>query len=130
MSEIVIRRCTEEESRYSDEIVEKWERVTDENDEEVLLVGAWRPPGDSWRVTTVVSRYLSPDDMEYELIDAVEQSLMRVPGVERVLEEDRGQWIVLGEPSGYELAFAASSAVDQRADKLRSVLKGHRSAPG
>jgi hypothetical protein len=108
--------------RFSDdqcgqELQEGWLRQTD--DQAVRGVDAWKPYDGDWRVALWVAEFLREEPLESEMRRSMTSALTRVVGVHEVIEEDRGQWIAVGSPSGVDLVTAAAAVVDCLSERAR-----------
>ena len=93
--------------------VQEWDRRTDDDDVRGVsarqreATGRW-----SWTVSVSAAQLWREEPAEGELRRAVAASIASVAGVAEVAEEDRGVWILTGDPSGEELVRAVGDAVD------------------
>lgn len=104
---------------FDDDVLE---RLTDEPDLRGVEVARYSAPGWPWSVGLYVAEHVREEPLESEMRAAVDVALRQVVGVDDVAEEDREVWIVSGSPSPEDLLAAASSVVDQLAERVRSEL--------
>jgi len=106
-----------------DELVEGWQRLTDEPD--LRAVEAYRAQHERWpwQVTVAVAEFIREDPLETELRDGVVAALGSVPGVEGVHHEDREVWLVAGAPDGRALVAAVATFIDQLAPRAAAMLE-------
>ncbi len=104
------------------ELLEEWERVTD--DEDVLGVSAAKTnrPKWTWQVFIAVAEFVREEPLESTLVDRVTSVLGQVEGVKSVVREDREVWAIEGDAGGEGLVRAASTAVDSLAPRLREHM--------
>lgn len=117
MSTIKVKQLEPED----DEITEEWTRVTDTP--HLLGTGAhkWEGDGDwPWTVTVRVAEYYRSEPLESELNAAIGEALESVEGVEKAAHEDRGRWVIQGEPDGKALVIAVAKVLDQFVDRTRA----------
>lgn len=100
-----------------DEITEEWERLTSEP--EIRGVSACLAGGDGWVVSIWAQEFYREQPLALELRQRVQSALRAVPGVTGVGEHDNESWGVRGNPSGQALMRAATSIVDELAERLR-----------
>jgi len=100
-----------------DELVESWQRLTDEP----LLRGVEAHLYDdgSWQVGLWVAEFVREEPAESELRGRMLDALRAVPGAIRVYEEDREVWVVEGTPPGRALVAAAAEVVDSLGQAIR-----------
>jgi hypothetical protein len=105
------------------EILEEWQRITDERD--ILGVSATRVDDQKWkwRVFVAVAEFVREEPLESELWDRITVSLSTVKGVKSVVHEDREVWIIEGDVNGKVLVSSASSALDSLAPQLRKHME-------
>lgn len=114
--------------------LEEWTRRTDDH---LLAVSAGRLDLDgsgvlrragvdvlepSWTVSVAMAEFIRSEPLEGEMRSSFDRALRRVPGVERVWEEDRECWAVTGDPDGADLVRAVGEAVDRLALTVRAEL--------
>jgi hypothetical protein len=115
MDEIEVEQVEPED----DELLEEWVRVTDE--QHILGVCAERSADSKWpwRVAIFVAEYIRAEPLQSKLHKAITAALNGVPGVTRVMQEDREVWVVQGDVAGESLVRACSKALDRLAAALR-----------
>ncbi len=77
---------------------------------------------DEWLVTVDAMEFVREDPLEAELRAAIASALASVPGAGDVSESDTEVWLVMGEPSGEQLALAADAVVDRFADQIAAYI--------
>lgn len=94
------------------EIIEAWERVTDETPN--ASVRAIRVPDDSWpwQVFVDSAKTVQSRPLQTQLETAVAEALETVLGVECIEREEPGLWVVAGSVNGRDLVAAVSVIVD------------------
>jgi hypothetical protein len=108
-------------------VEEYWLRRTREPD--VRRVEALKRRGQTewpWSVHISAAEFVREEPLEGELQRAVADGLRSVPGVAKVVHEDRERWIVAGAPSGEALARAAAAAIDGLAARIRAHIQSLR----
>lgn len=118
-SEVEVRQI----EPMDDEIVEEWERVTDDPD--IHGVGAARFAGTEWpwQVYVYVAEFVRTEPLESELRRRITDALNSVPGVTEAVQEDREVWVVQGDASGDALTRACAAVVDELATRTREVYE-------
>lgn len=102
-------------------IEEEWVRVTP--DEDILGVGASRlSSSQHWEVFVNVSEFIRTEPLQSELHQEITQALLKLPGVTKVVHEDREVWSVMGDVSGKELIVACSEVLDTLRRKLQKAV--------
>jgi len=97
------------------ETEEEW--LSEREPHQMLGISVWKPRGQEWRVTSSAFQFLR-DSLELQVESAVHEALAAVEGADEVIDEDRGQWIVVGSPAPDALAIAAGEALDEFAPQL------------
>jgi hypothetical protein len=105
------------------ETEEEW--VSEREPVQMLRVSVWKPRGQEWRVTCSAFQFLR-DTLELQVESAVHNALAGVEGADEVIDEDRGQWIIVGSPAPDALAGAAGHALDEFAPQLMRLYAGLR----
>ena len=101
----------------SDDEVESWLRVF-ENDSSQFnaLHGVDATQVDDpeypWYVYFGAGEFIREEPFESLLAEAIAQALTRVEGVESAFREDTEKLIITGSPSGYDLVYEISAAID------------------
>lgn len=110
-------------------VEERWTRRTREPDvrsvSTIKRAGAEWPWTKEWpwSVYIAAAEFAREEPLEGDLRRAVTTGLQSVPGVTKVVQEDREKWIVGGTPSGEALVKAAAAAVDGLADRIRAHIE-------
>ena len=104
-------------------IEERWARPTRERDVRSVSATTRRLGEWTWSVFFAAAEFVRDEPFQTELRRAVTTALKSVPGVTKVVQEDREKWIVAGEPNGEALIKAAAAAIDGLADRIRAHIK-------
>ncbi len=117
MTEILVRRI----EPLDEEVLEEWERVTDEKD--ILGVGANLVAGQDWpwSVFIHVAEFIRREPLWTQLSSAITDALNGAPGVLKAVQEDREKWVVRGQVGGDVLVRAAAAVVDRLAEVTRAA---------
>jgi hypothetical protein len=105
-----------------DEILEEWERVTDEPDVLGVEVARTKQARWTWQVFIHAAEFVRGGTAEARLEKAVTAALRGVPGVKAVIREDREVWRLEGTPKGEEVVRACATAIDALAPEIRKHL--------
>jgi hypothetical protein len=118
MAEIVVRRI----EPLDEEVLEEWQRVTDEKD--ILGVGASLVAGQDWPWTVFISvaEFIRREPLQTQLRSSMTGALNGVPGVLEALQDDRETWLVRGQVGGEALVRAGAAVVDRLAGATRAEL--------
>jgi hypothetical protein len=109
------------------ELAEEWVRRTNEPDVRAVGASKYREPREwPWQVHIWAAEFVRTNPLEREMRSAITAALAAVPGVKKVVQEDREKWIVAGDPSGEALVRAAARAIDRLQEKIRSHMESLR----
>jgi hypothetical protein len=102
-----------------EEILEAWERTTD--DGHLGGVRAVRLSDDSWpwQVFVSAAEAIGEEPLITAMTAAVTTAIEAVAGVECVEHEERGLWVVAGSVNGRDLVLAVAEVVDSLAPDAR-----------
>lgn len=105
----------------SDDVEEAWTRIPPDP---LGSMEAYRFEGGvDWRVVISMAEFVREEPLESEMRRGVAEALRGVPGVTKVFEEDREQWLIEGSPSGEDLLQACAPVIDALADRARPLAE-------
>lgn len=106
---------------HDPEVLEAWERVTDET--RSASVRAIRLPDDSWpwQVFVDAAKTVQSRPLQTQLETEVTDALASVLGVECVEREEPGLWVVAGVTNGRELVLAVSAVIDRYLEAAKTL---------
>ncbi len=101
-------------------VLEEWMRVTDE--QQIRGVVAARLAGRKklWEVTIGAAEQVRGEPLETKLFTAITKALRAMPGVTKVVHEDREVWLVTGNVTGEQLVRACAEQLDRLADEMKA----------
>ncbi|MEM8594414.1 MAG: hypothetical protein AAGF06_06320 [Pseudomonadota bacterium] len=114
-----VRQVTPED----EEISEEWEVISTNADRWGVCATRMANEDEfAWNVTVSVVEFIRDEALEIQLHRAIKEAMSEVPGVKEVAEQDRGLWIIDGQPDGSLLVESVLVVLTMLESQISNIL--------